>query len=152
MDAPKGKPLKAFPAGPRARKLQGFGIGAGREGKEAGQSPTVLPFGFHPIPYVPSRGLRLAEAGELRSLLTLKVQSHWPRRRICAKGAKRSGRRCDSTTRARPMLIGNLQAYAEPGWDRSLSPREELGVEGGGPCRDVAVEVLEERRQRRFRG
>jgi hypothetical protein len=32
----------------RARMLQGFGIGAGREGKEAGRSPSVLPFGFPP--------------------------------------------------------------------------------------------------------
>jgi len=39
--------------------LQGFGIGAGRERKEDEQSPTVLPFGFHPFRGA-LKGLRLA--------------------------------------------------------------------------------------------
>jgi hypothetical protein len=48
--------------------LQGFGIGAGRERKEAGQSPTVLPFGSPPRLRSPQGSLhRKGEA--LRPLL-----------------------------------------------------------------------------------
>jgi hypothetical protein len=47
MDARRENPLCDL-EGPRAGMLQGFGIGAGREGKEAGQSPSVLPFGSPP--------------------------------------------------------------------------------------------------------
>jgi hypothetical protein len=50
--------------------LQGFGIGAGRERKEAGRSPTVLPFGSLPLRATP-RGGRLGEAGGLGLTLTL---------------------------------------------------------------------------------
>src|SRR5215213_8375927 len=105
MDAPKGKPLKAFPAGPRARKLQGFGIGAGREGKVAGQSPTVPPFGFHPIPYVPSRGLRLEGAGEPESRLTLKgADSRTAQRDLRTQGVIRFRSRATCHPRPEPPL------------------------------------------------
>jgi hypothetical protein len=42
MDAPKGKPAQSALGRTARGKLQGFGIGAGREGKEAGRSPTVF--------------------------------------------------------------------------------------------------------------
>jgi hypothetical protein len=56
--------------GPRAGMLQGFGIGAGREGKEAGQSPTVLPYGS-PHSAAP-QGLRLAAVSHWGLMLTLR--------------------------------------------------------------------------------
>ena len=64
--------------------LQGFGIGARRERKKPGESPTVLPFGSPPRLRSP-RGACIEEAGELGLMLTLKVQSHPPCRRIYAR-------------------------------------------------------------------
>jgi hypothetical protein len=72
--------------------LQGFGIGAGREGKEAAQWASVLP-SSGPTPFrTPPQGGYGSEGREkLESQLTLKVQSRCPRRRIYATNAGVSG-------------------------------------------------------------
>jgi hypothetical protein len=122
MDAPKGKPLCDL-EGPRAGMLQGFSIGAGKQGKEAGRSPTVLPFGSPPRLRSP-RGACIETAGELGLILTLKVQSHWPRRRIYAH--KEGG---DS---AIAQLIRELQLDIElpviPVWLSDLSTGRDVCV------------------------
>jgi hypothetical protein len=64
--------------------LQGFGIGAGREGKEAAQWASVLP-SSGPTPFrTPPQGATARKGQEPRALLTLKVQSQSPRRGIYA--------------------------------------------------------------------
>jgi hypothetical protein len=70
MDAPKGRP--ALFLGPRAGLLQRFGVGAGRKGKDDGQSPTVLPFGFPPFRRAPE-GLPGRNGASLDLLLTPRV-------------------------------------------------------------------------------
>jgi hypothetical protein len=54
MDAPKGKPALRSCWTARGM-LQGVGIGAGRERKEAGRSPSVLPYGSPPFRGAPNQ-------------------------------------------------------------------------------------------------
>jgi hypothetical protein len=63
--------------------LQGFGIGAGKERKEAGQSPTVFPFGFHPF-RTPLKGATARSGESLGLMLKRGDDGEVPRRRIYA--------------------------------------------------------------------